>query len=149
MPRIVRAMKSDGPYPLIGASKKALGAEIGSGRNHDLGVDANSFVRPETGGMSVSPTWRDLPGHRIPRRLRVLCPKATGNDLFDCWQFGDGAFIDGAVTDELSLRTDHLTHGVVEPSYDMPADNYQAALASTRESWSLIPETVRTNEALA
>jgi hypothetical protein len=81
--------------------------------------------------------------------LRVLCPKATGNDALDCWQFGDGAFIDGVMTDELALRTDHLTHGVVEPSREMSADKYQRALASTRENWSLIPETIRTNEVLA
>lgn len=149
MPRIVRAMKPDGPYPLVGASKKALGVEIGSGRNDDLRGDAKGLVRPETGGMSVSPTWRDLPGHRIPRRLRVLCPKATGNDYFDCWQFGDGPFIDETITEELSLRTDHLSHGVVEPSHEMSASHYQAALAATRENWSLVPETVRRNEALA
>lgn len=149
MPRIVRAMKSDGQYPLVAASKNALGAVIGGGRNDDLPGDANALVRPKSGGMSVSPTWRDLPGHRIPRRLRALCPKATGNDLMDCWQFGDGPFTDGTVASSLSLRTDQLTHGVVEPSREMPAQEYQAALAATRENWNLVPETVRTNEALA
>ena len=149
MPRVVRAMKCDGQYPLVAASKNALGAVIGGGRNDDLPGDPNALVRPKSGGMSVSPTWRDLPGHRIPRRLRAICPKATGNDLMDCWQLGDGPLMDGPVATILFLRTDQLTHGVVEPSREMPAYEYQAALAATRENWILVPETVRTNEAPA
>ena len=148
MPGLVRAMRREERYPLVGASKSALGVVIGHGCNDDLPMDANGLVFPKTGGMSVSPTWRDLPGHRIPRRLQILCSKATGNNLVDCWQFGERPFIDGPVATMLSLRIDQLAHGVVEPTHEMPVVEYQAALAATRENWSLIPETVQTNEAL-
>ena len=94
-------------------------------------------------------TTNDLPGHRIPQRLRVLCSYATGKDFFECWQFGDGPFINGEMTTGLSLRVDRSTHGVIEPSHEIPAHEYQASLAATRENWSLVPETVSINEALA
>ena len=149
MPRIVRAMRRDGEYPRVGASKGELGAMIGPGHGNDLSMNAAGLVLPKTGGMSVSPTWRDLPAHRIPRRLQTLCSKAAGKNEMHCWQFGEGAFIAGPVSEMLFLRPDQLAHGVVEPDHEMPAQEYQAALAATRERWSLVAETVETNEVQA
>ena len=148
MPGIVRAMRRDGQHPLVGASKNALGVVIGHGHNDDLPMNAQGLVIPKTGGMSVSPTWRDLPGHRIPRRLQFLCSKATGNNLADCWQLGEAPFIDGPVTTTLSLKIDHPAHGIIEPSNEMEVGEFHAALSATRERWGLIPETVGTNETL-
>lgn len=91
--------------------------------------------------MSVAPAWRDLPAHRIPRRLRRLCPKARGSDKLDCWRMSSGPFADGPITDRLNLAVDHAIHGVVEPSKAMPLSDYEDALGATADQWTIDPET--------
>jgi len=87
--------------------------------------------------MSVSPSWRTLPQHRIPKRLIHLVPEASGKNEDACWRMGEGPFAPGSVTIGLNLRLDHPNHGLVEPSEVISPDDFQARLAATRELWSI------------
>lgn len=137
MPTIYRAMRADGAYPQCGCSKTTLGVKIGSEGTDDIVADRHGVVYPRTGGMSVAPSWQDLPAHRIPRRLRGKCPKAMGNNSMLCWKMGDGDFADGIISRELVLRVYRPGHGVVEPATRTSAEMYQAALESTQLSWEV------------
>lgn len=140
MPRVYRAMFPDGARPKVGPTKRTLGVQAGAGPNDDVSPDVNGNVYPGTGGMSVAPAWRDLPPHRIPRRLRSRCPKALGNDGYVCWRMGSGPFIDGHVHEHLQLRVDSAVHGLVEPEMMLSLERFQAALAATREKWVIDEE---------
>jgi hypothetical protein len=125
-------MTRDGDRPMVGATARTLGVRI----TKDISVQADR-VRPRTGGMSVSPSWRKLPQHRIPRRLLHLVPEASGKDDDACWRMGEGPFETGTVADGLILRLDTPRHGLVEPVETMPAEDYQAKLAATRDLWRI------------
>ena len=142
MPLIYRAMLAGELGPLAGSSKKMLGIKAGSEPADDIAPTPDGRVFPETGGMSVAPTWRDLPAFRIPRRLKNLCPAATGNNKMECWRMGSGPFEDAAVSPELNLRVDSGSHGAVEPSRELPLHTFQAALAQTQDQWIIEPETI-------
>ena len=121
--------------PKVGPSKKTLGVQVGMNPNDDVSPDADGNVAPGRGGMSVAPTWRALPPHRIPSRLRAKCPKALGNDSYVCWRMGSGPFESARFISCLQLRIDSVVHGTVEPDRMMPLERFQAALAATREEW--------------
>lgn len=143
MPLIYRAMQASESGPETGSSKKMLGAKAGTERGDDIAPTPDGRVFPETGGMSVAPSWRDLPAYRIPRRLKHLFPAATGKNEMECWCMGIGPFEDAAVSTDLNLRVDSGSHGVVEPSREMPLPTYQDALAQTQNQWIIEPETVQ------
>ncbi len=130
----MRANADDPSTPEVAATGRALGV-----RASDIPVDQNGDVSPQTGGMSVSPTWRDLPGFRIPMRLRPLCNKAAGPDDNYCWRMGDGPFQAGSVTRDLDLRPDakNALHGIVEPSRAMTKAQYDQALTDTQSQWEI------------
>lgn len=137
MPLVYRAMRADpedSSKPELAASGRALGV-----RPADIPVDGNGDVAPGTGGMSVSPTWRDLPGFRIPMRLRATCNKAAGPNDNYCWRMGDGPFQAAAVTSELNLRPDPQrdTHGFIEPARIMSHGEYEKSLADTQDQWTI------------
>jgi len=76
-------------------------------------------------------------------RLRALVQgQATGNNLLGVWQVGEGPFVDGPVAPGLRLRVDPRSsrHGFIEPDREMTLDDYQAALAATRDLWVRIAE---------
>jgi hypothetical protein len=50
---------------------------------------------------------------------------------------GEGPFVAGQVAEGLDLRPDRPSHGAVEPSEVMTLERYQAALAATRDQWSI------------
>jgi hypothetical protein len=138
MPLIFRAMRADGGKPLVGTGSKCLGVRPG-----EIPVDEGGLVHPGTGGMSVAPSWPELPHHLIPKRLRQLVPKASGTGNFTVWKMGDGPFVASPVSPDLVLRPDPKDpdrHGFVEPARSMTLDEYLAALAATRDSWSRIAE---------
>ena len=110
-----------------------LGVKLGD----DINSDAGGIVHPRNGGMSVASAWRELPAHRIPGRLRDRCPKAAGPDSVHCWKMGEGPFSDGMIRENLALRVDHPTHGVVEPAGELSAEAFQAALEETRTAWRI------------
>jgi hypothetical protein len=143
MPRVYRAMLADGDRPQVGPTALTLGVRLPPDEHADLAVTAEGMVEPRTGGMSVSPAWRLLPVHRIPRRLRDRFPRATGKNSFFLWRMGDGPFTEGPFADRLLFRPDPdkpTKHGFVEPEARVSADEYQAALAATRDQWMIDEE---------
>jgi hypothetical protein len=135
MPKIHRVMTLDGDHPVVTNSARGLGVRAGGGPNDDIPVTSSSDVNPETGGMSVAPTWRDLPVQRIPRRLKDLAPGAVGSNRDTCWRMGEGDFIAGKVAQGLVLRPDSANHGLVEPEVTMPLNDFVKYVALTRDSW--------------
>jgi hypothetical protein len=138
MPLIYRVMTVDGDKPLVANSARGLGVRVGEGPHDDILVDANGQVAPGMGGMSVSPSWRDLPDVRIPRRLREKGALfARGKDTDACWRFGEGAFVAGSVADGLALSPDRFNHGTVEPEAIVLLNQYRDDLVATRERWAI------------
>lgn len=133
MPLIYRAMTRDGEKPRIGPSARTLGVRP----SVDITPDENGLVIPQTGGMSVAPSWRELPSHRIPLRLQPIAHDAVGSDDDACWCMGSGEFVDSPVTNSLDLRREKSDHGLVEPSRTMELHDFQAALAGTRDLWRI------------
>jgi hypothetical protein len=138
MPKIYRGMKKENGKPALGASATTLGVRIPD----DIRPDADDRVRPGTGGMSVSPSLRTLPLHRIPARLRERVPKARGNNDLFVWSMGEGTFACGAVATGLLLRVDpsNDNHGFVEPDTIMELSEYQRSLYTTQDAWSIDEE---------
>ncbi len=122
--------------PVVGSENSS---QLGARHGIDIQVDAAGNVVLDGGGMSVTPGWRSLDYKRIPRRLRDLCPGASGNNSNACFTMGNGPFQRCSVASGLELIPDHgqamAHHGVVAPSGSVPFRQYQAALESTRGQW--------------
>lgn len=126
-------MKVDGNKPLVAQSARGLGIRAG----HDLVITPDGHAEPGTGGMSVASGWRFLPLFRIPARLRRKVPDATGNNADACWAFDEGPFESGPVNAELVLNVDREHHGTVQPAARMLQAEYETAIASTRDDWTI------------
>lgn len=123
--------------PLIGATARTLGARV----PEDISVDSMGMVRPKSGGMSIARTWRELPIHRIPSRLRPMgVPDARGKNNDPCWRMGSGGFTDGRLAGRLHVTLDSPWHGVVEPDGVMPHAQYVEEINNTKALW-VIDET--------
>ena len=133
MPRVYRVMTNENGRPLVGESSRALGIRPG----YDIRVNDDGSVEPGKGGMSVSPQWQLLPHFLIPRRLRDRIPKAAGNNNDACWAMHDGDFQSGPLTAELVLHVDRPIHGTVQPARSMLLNEYETALAATRDAWRI------------
>ena len=133
MPVIYRAMTHEEDKPKVGLTARTLGVRS----DVDITPDQNGWVIPKAGGMSVAPSWRELPPHRIPLRLRPIAHDACGRDDDACWRMGSGAFVDSPLTELLDFRRDRSDHGFVEPSRTMQLDDFQSALAATRDHWEI------------
>ena len=137
MPRVYRSMTVVDSKPMIGRTARSLGIRP----NEDIPVQEDGAVFSETGGMSVAPAWRDLPGHRIPKRLRAEgADDASGSNADACWTMGDGDFTDAPFTASLVLRVDRYedfrpVHGTVQPTIKMMLEEYESALAATQGQW--------------
>ena len=132
MPKIYRSMKEDADgKPVIESTNKGLGARI----SIDVDIDQDGKVILNGKGMSVAPTWRDLPPFRLSKRLRDKLPDARGAPDIRCFTMGNGPFQDGALTGDLDLKQDDPKHGVVVPRTPIPIAEYQSNLASTRDLW--------------
>jgi hypothetical protein len=123
--RVLRAMKrSEDGLPKPGSSARTLGVRA----NIDIPVDEDDYVRPEMGGMSVSPPPPDnLPYFRRPPEFG-----GTAKDLI--WVLETDNLPSG-----LSYRPDPANpegHGFVEPSSPMSFEDYQGALRGTRALWT-------------
>lgn len=135
MPRVWRVMSVEGGRPRIGPSARALGVRAGPPAS-DVALRHDGRVGPGAGGMSVSPAWRVLPPHRIPRRLRSRGgPEATGSNNDACWAIGQGGFVSGPFANQLILSVDSPNHGTVQPETVTGLSEFQAALADTRDFW--------------
>lgn len=142
MPLVWRGMRMADGQPEVGPGKQLLGVVVGDGPNDDIAAE-DGTGRPDTGGMSVSPAVERLPAHRLPRRLKAKYPYrfpgASGSDRLHCWSMGEGDFVAGPFAAGLVLRLDPAkpdVHAFVEPETTMLADEYQAAIAATRGSWT-------------
>ena len=137
MPRIFRAMLTDGTLPMVGPDARMLGVRVPV----DIYPDENGLVHPGTGGMSVAPSAADLPPHRIPRRLRGQpgMASAVGSDALRIWRLGDGSFEPSKVQEKLQLRIDGRggRHGLIEPDAIMHLSDYSVALAATQPAWRM------------
>jgi hypothetical protein len=140
MPLIYRSMQADSGLPAIGNLASALGVRLPPSKDADLPVDADGAVHPNTGGMSVAPSWRCLPPWRISKRLRGKVEGASGSANVFCWRMGAGEFAAERVAPGLQLNPDSDTHGTVEPDRPMPLSEYQGALAATRDQWVIDEE---------
>jgi hypothetical protein len=141
MPRFYRIMLPDGDHPLTGDQKLMLGVRVGPPPRADVQLTIEGKVASGTGGMSVFRHWRDLPYFLIPTRLSHHFTDSAkrralrGNHKARCWRMGEGSFEEGSINDSLVLRRDSPTHGMIEPSVEMYIDDFQAALAGTRDQW--------------
>jgi hypothetical protein len=137
MPKFYRSMrKADDGTPVVDASGKGLGVR-GEPINGvvDVDIDEGGKVILNGKGMSVAPTWRDLPIFLISKRLRDKIPGARGAPGLYCFRHGAGPFADGPVAHGLDLKIDAPNHGLVVPQSSVPLDQYQLHLANTRSHW--------------
>ena len=112
-----------------------LGARVET----DVSMDGQGRAQPGK-GISVAPAWRELPAHRIPKRLQPLARKARGGLDRCIWWTGEGAFVESVLIPGLRLMITGPIHGQVEPAEPMPLEKYQELLASTRNYWMPIAE---------
>jgi len=128
---LYRTMRAEADRkPAVGASATCLGARPGI----DLPVEAEGLVRPRTGGMSV--TADD------PREIdRVRRPRARGGESRHPLFLLDAALLPVS----LACRPipPPLSHHAVEPTARCPFEDYQAALASTRDDWRYVDDLSR------
>jgi hypothetical protein len=119
------------PDDLPTVSQTSLGVRPGV----DVDLDAQNKVLVNGKGMSVAPTWRDINVNRIPKRLRPIVPGAGGSNNTFCFRTGNGAFVQGAFANGLTLEPDSATHGNVAPAQVVPLASYEADIAATRPDW--------------
>jgi hypothetical protein len=142
MPLIFRAMQADGKCPLVGHFRgDTLGVRekvIKNGRAEGDIDPIDGLVRPQTGGMSVSPSKHKLPPHVIPKEHRDKYPDARRNksNTFP-WRMGEGEFRAEQLCNRLQVGLDANDpfHGFVEPDREMRLDEYRAAIEATRPDW--------------
>ena len=134
-PKIFRAMQPDGTGPKVGRTRRCLGVVVGPPPTGDIDVDGAGAVHPTTGGMSVSPSWTELPAWRVPKRLAAKIRGAAGNDGDRVYSHGSSSFTDGHVAPGLFLRVDRPGHGNVEPSATCSLASFEAGLSGTRAAW--------------
>jgi hypothetical protein len=135
--RVLRGMiPDDDGLPRVGSTGRTLGARPGypddpEESGPDIRVDEDGTVYPETGGASVAiPPVENLPPHRRPPKHGGRGKKLEVYELET-----DG------LPDELRARIDPFgptAHAFIEPAYEMCFDEYQHALHSTRELWSIV-----------
>lgn len=127
---VFRAMKADATrHPVLGASRRTLGAKPGSPPDGDIPISCDGLVHPGTGGMSVAP--KDpcyLPHHRRPQSLG-----GNGRDPVFKTQVE-------ILPDSLTVIQDQPTHALVSPVKECQFDSYQAAIHQTQADWSVSHE---------
>jgi hypothetical protein len=139
MPKLYRSMNEDlDGWPVVDATGRGLGVR-GLPVNNvvDVDLDPDGKVILNDKGMSVAPSWRDLPPHLVSRRLKSKFPDARGSTQLRCFTMGDGPFQDGPLADGLDLKRDTPRHGIIVPRTSVSLDQYQADLASTRDLWMI------------
>jgi RHS repeat-associated protein len=128
---VYRGMKFDGDNrPVVGPGRTTLGARPGPGPGTDIPVGKGGIVRPRTGGMSVNDVIEAIPRHNKPPEW--------GGDAKNIKMFTMDSC---ALPTGLVLTPDprNPLHGLVEPELTMHLDQYQGLLASTRDSWQVVP----------
>ncbi len=128
----------DDGKPVVGAFPHHLGvvAVPTPDRKADI-TPIDGVCQPNTGGMSVAPSISALPHTLIPKRHKALFPGASGSNQRKVFRMGDGSFSPSGIGPDLRLEPDSRTHGNIEPARAMPLEAFQAALATTRDSWTI------------
>jgi hypothetical protein len=129
--------KMEDGKPVVEATGKGLGVRGPGNVYADVDLDENGNVVLNGKGMSVAPGWRDFPPSPIPKRLREKYPAARGSSKTFCFAMGTGPFTDGPVAEGLDLRKDTANHANVVPRQLVQLDQFQAALAASRDAWSI------------
>jgi len=123
---LYRSMKINvNGLPVVGATARTLGIR----EDIDILV-MEGQVKPNTGGMSVSPPPpSNLPTHRRPAKFG-----GTGKDPL--WEIN----VNCLSVFQLQYRPDpHQPnkHGFIEPITEMPLEEYQQAIVATLHEWTL------------
>ncbi len=125
--KLYRAMRTaaDG-LPEVGPTARTLGVRTGDrAPHHDVAaILPTDTVAPDAGGMSVAP---NDPAN-LPKNRRPASMGGTGSD--PVWEIDDSEL--GA---ELRFSQDSVTHGVIEVKDETTLDEYEHALAATRDKW--------------
>jgi hypothetical protein len=123
--RLYRSMKeARDRKPDVGRSARTLGVRPGI----DILVEPDGTVVGGAGGMSVAPdSAANLPSHRRP-------PEHGGTGKDPVWEIGTADLGEALVYHEDPVQPG--VHGFVEPSRRMTLEEYERALAATREAWA-------------
>src|SRR5262249_7906435 len=126
-------------FPVVEPSARGLGVREPPSPDADMEVDAHSNVVLNGRGMSVARHWRDLPLHRIPKRLAQTKKGARAPNSNYCWRMGDGPFQPAPVTVglDLVLKPYEPNLGNIVPSKVTTLTEFQRALAATRSQWAI------------
>lgn len=122
-------------FPIVSPGEaRGLGVRVPPNENADVEIGEDDYIKLNQKGMSVAPTWRDLPLHRIPRTLKGKHPAAQGSKQYRCFRLGDTEYVDQSLGHGLQLYTDP-EHGTICPSELMSVEPFQDKLANTQERW--------------
>lgn len=134
MATLYRTMRRDADgHPMVIPSTSVLSPARGLGVRPvlDISMDDAGHVEPDTNGMSVAQDAPEfLPEHRRPVSL-------GGESDDPQWRIEEEEL--GAA---LVYRLDEPPprHGVIEPAWRMTLEEYELAIAETREAWTECPE---------
>ena len=109
----------------------------------DIQPDAQGNVHPNTGGMSVSPSFdiliKRLPARMVPVRFRNIVPGAAGRNTTFVWSMGIGPFLRASVSIGLQLAVDPRDpgHGLIEPDAIMTLNQFLDRLHATKGEWTV------------
>ena len=120
--------------PRAGSGRDMLGASLPPTIPADISPSSDGMVGPGDSGMSVAPSLRALPPGLVPERLRDLRPGARGRNDARLFRLGDGPFRSAPINADLEQLPTSKKHGVVRPARDLHIDDFQAALAFTRDA---------------
>jgi hypothetical protein len=140
VPLVYRAMKRDvDGLPIVGANSKELGVRVPPNAHADVDVKPDGTVELNGKGMSVAKHWTLLRPHLIPKRLKSVVPPATGSNILACFRIGEGEFMRGSINHELTLalKPGQDSLGNIVPAAAMTLMEFQQALASTHDQWSI------------
>ncbi|MEW5861386.1 MAG: hypothetical protein AB1861_29080 [Cyanobacteriota bacterium] len=126
---LFRGMMADGNQPKIHSSARGLGVRVGDDIELEPGDIVAMNKQGKPAGMSVAPDDpRYLPEHRRPAFF-------GGKGKDPVWRISDDQ-----LGSELAYRQDSSRHGVIGPAKQgMVLAEYQNALASTQDKWTLEP----------
>lgn len=136
---LYRAMLADADgKPALGNTANHLGLRFpGCQGKSDVDICSKSKkVIANKKGMSVANRWRNLPVHRIPKRLEGVLPGAAGRNELKCFRLADFSFIEQAIGNHL-FHFIERQHGCICPTKSMSREAVESALASTQSDWLL------------
>jgi hypothetical protein len=124
--KVFRGMEPDSDgAPVVGRSAKKLGVRV-EGDNVDVHPSVTGTVSTGEGVSANTKVGGILP-HRLPT---AFGGRARGVDLYSL-EAGD-------LPEGLVFTPDHGSHGTIGPAFEMPLEQYESLLESTRDLWSRV-----------